>query len=387
MPTPLPYWRLSGFYFFYFALLGATAPLLPLYLEYLNFSPERIGELIAIPMLMRCVAPNLWGWLGDKTGQRLVIVRLGAFFTLCSFMLIFISQSYVWLALVMVLHAFFWHAILPQFEAITLAHLGKQVGRYSQIRLWGSVGFIVVVVSFGYLFKYFGLSYYPVAVVSVMLGIFLSSLWVPNKSKEAASSPELASSIWLQVKVPSIAMFYVSIALMQLSHGPYYTFFSIYLEQLDYSRDTVGWLWSLGVVAEIILFLIMPRLLQRFSLKLLLISSFIIAALRWILLGHWAESWLMLLFIQLLHAATFGCFHVTAIQFIQRSFTSQQQGQAQAFYVSASGAGAALGALYAGYSWNGLSPSITFLLGSLAAMIAVMLLWRYLKEPIHEANA
>ncbi|MFT0211162.1 MFS transporter [Pseudomonas sp. F1_0610] len=387
MPTPLPYRRLSGFYFFYFALLGATAPLLPLYLEYLAFSPERIGELIAIPMLMRCVAPNLWGWLGDKTGQRLAIVRLGAFFTLCSFMLIFISQSYAWLALVMVLHAFFWHAILPQFEAITLAHLGKQVGRYSQIRLWGSVGFIVVVVSFGYLFKHFGLSYYPIAVTSVMLGIFLSSLWVPHKKQHTTSQRASSSSIWQSVKTPSILAFYLCIALMQLSHGPYYTFFSIYLEQLGYSRDTIGWLWSLGVVAEIILFLIMPYLLERCSLKTLLISSFMIATLRWVLLGHWAESWVMLLFIQVLHAATFGCFHVAAVQFIQRSFTNQQQGQAQAFYVSASGAGAALGALYAGYSWKGLSPSITFLLGSLAAIVAAMLLSRYLKEPSYDANA
>ncbi|MGV6955987.1 MFS transporter, partial [Pseudomonas chlororaphis] len=42
-----------------------------------GFSSARIGELVAIPMLMRCVAPNIWGWLGDYTGQRLAIVRFG----------------------------------------------------------------------------------------------------------------------------------------------------------------------------------------------------------------------------------------------------------------------------------------------------------------------
>lgn len=90
--SELPYWRLSSFYFFYFALLGATAPFLPLYLDYLEFSPERIGELVAIPMLMRCLAPNLWGWLGDKTGQRLRIVRVGAACTLVFFSLIFFDK-------------------------------------------------------------------------------------------------------------------------------------------------------------------------------------------------------------------------------------------------------------------------------------------------------
>lgn len=387
MQSSLPYWRLSGFYFFYFALLGATAPFLPLYFKHLEFSPERIGELVAIPMLMRCIAPNLWGWLGDKTGQRLLIVRLGALLTLCSFSLIFLGKSYVWLALIMLLHAFFWHAILPQFEAITLAHLDKQVSRYSQIRLWGSVGFIVIVVSFGYVFKHFGLGYYPLAVSAVMLGIFLSSLWVPNKTNKADREPSDKQSIWRSLLIPSVAIFYLCLALMQLSHGPYYTFFSIYLEKLEYPSELVGWMWSLGVLAEIILFLIMPRLLGRFSLKTLLISSFALASVRWLLLGNLAEYWPMLILIQLMHAATFGCFHVAAVQFIQRTFSNAQQGQAQALYVSASGAGAALGALYAGYSWRSLGPSITFFLGSLAALLAVVLLLRFLKEPKHDISA
>ena len=79
-----------------------------------------------------------WGWRGDYTGRRLAIVRFGAVCTLASFSLIFVSHTYAWLALVMALHAFFWHAVLPQFEVITLAHLQKQTSRYSQIRLLGS---------------------------------------------------------------------------------------------------------------------------------------------------------------------------------------------------------------------------------------------------------
>ena len=145
----VPYWRLSSFYLFYFALLGATAPFLALYFDHLGFSSARIGELVAIPMLMRCVAPNLWGWLGDRSGRRLVIVRFGAVCTLLSFCLIFIDKSYAWLALVMALHAFFWHAVLPQFEVITLSHLREQPARYGQVRLWGSIGFILAVVALG----------------------------------------------------------------------------------------------------------------------------------------------------------------------------------------------------------------------------------------------
>ena len=162
--TALPYWRLSSFYLFYFALLGATAPFLALYFHHLGFSSARIGELVAIPMLMRCVAPNIWGWLGDYTGRRLAIVRFGAVCTLVSFSLIFVSKTYAWLALVMALHAFFWHAVLPQFEVITLAHLQGQTSRYSQVRLWGSIGFILTVVIMGRLFDWLSLDIYPVEI-------------------------------------------------------------------------------------------------------------------------------------------------------------------------------------------------------------------------------
>src|SRR5699024_873388 len=149
------------FYFCYFALLGGVAPFLSLYFHHLGFSAARIGELVAIPMLMRCIAPILWGWLGDRSGQRVLIVRLGALLTAVTFTGILWRQDYLWLALIMALHSFFWHAVLPQFETITLGHLGEQSARYSRIRLWGSVGFIVTVVVLGLLLERFSPAIYP----------------------------------------------------------------------------------------------------------------------------------------------------------------------------------------------------------------------------------
>lgn len=374
MKTALPYWRLSSFYFFYFALLGATAPFLALYFDHLGFSAARIGELIAIPMLMRCLAPNIWAWLADRTQQRLAIVRFGAFCTLLSFSLIFIGQSFAWIALIMILHAFFWHAILAQFEVITLAHLGDENERYSQLRLWGSVGFMLVVIGFGYVFDQVSLQYYPWAILVVMSGIILSSFWVPaqpavkNPYKEP-SRPALASK-----RLP-IVVFLACVTLMQLSHGPYYTFLTLYLIDLDYSRTVIGWLWALGVLAEIALFVIMPGLLRRIALKHIIFISLILASLRWWLLGFYADSLAVLLFVQLLHAATFGSFHVAAIHFVQHYFSAEKQGLGQGLYVSFSGVGGALGALYAGYTWQSMGASLTFGLASVFALLAAILVF------------
>ncbi len=379
MSASLPYWRLSSFYFFYFALLGATAPFLGLYFAHLGFPAARIGELVAIPMLMRCIAPNVWGWLGDRTGRRLAIVRLGALCTLASFALILVDTRYAWLALVMALHAFFWHAVLPQLEVITLAHLREQSARYSRIRLWGSIGFILTVAGLGGLFQWRSLDLYPWAMLGIMAGIVGASLWIPDAAPVPRDEP-VTGGFLAQLARPEVMAFFACVGLMQLSHGPYYTFFTLHLESLGYGRGLIGQLWALGVVGEVLLFLVMARLLARFSVPQVLIASFLLAALRWALLGTLADHLGVLLVAQLLHAATFGSFHAAAIHFVQRSFGHAQQGQGQALYAALAGIGGALGALYSGYTWNSLGPAWTFILASLAALAAASLGWRFLRE-------
>ena len=372
--APLPYWRLSGFYFAYFALLGGVAPFLSLYFESLGFSPARIGELVAIPMLMRCIAPNLWGWLGDATGQRLLIVRVGALLTALCFAGIFWRQDYWWLAAIMALHSFFWHAVLPQFEAITLAHLGSQSARYSQLRLWGSVGFILTVVLLGLLLQRAGMAVYPMAMFGIMLLIAVCSTLVPQPPRQPASAAVAGDGFVQRLRQPGVPAFFVAVALMQLSHGPYYTFLSIHLEALGYSRGLIGMLWALGVLAEIVLFMFMHRLLAWISLRQLLVVSFALAALRWLLLGKLAEEMLVLVFAQLLHAATFGAFHVASIHLVQQRFGERYQGQGQALYATLAGIGGALGALCSGYAWAGMGPTLTFAAAALAAFVGMLLL-------------
>ena len=141
------------FYLFYFAALGAFAPYWSVYLKHLSFNAIEIGQLTALFMFTKLIAPFVWGWLADHTGKRLKWVRLAAFLTIPSLLLIFFNQSYFWIAFAMFLFGFFWNASLPQFEALTLNHLGKKSSDYSKVRLWGSVGFIIAVACLPLLFK------------------------------------------------------------------------------------------------------------------------------------------------------------------------------------------------------------------------------------------
>ena len=133
----IPYWRLSGFYLFYFASLGVLVPYWSLYLKHLGYSSLVIGSLVAILPLTKLVAPYIWGWLADHTRRSMLIIRIASVLALLSFSLVLVNSELWWLALSMLLFSFFWNATLPQFEAMTLNHLGEHSHRYSMIRLWG----------------------------------------------------------------------------------------------------------------------------------------------------------------------------------------------------------------------------------------------------------
>jgi PPP family 3-phenylpropionic acid transporter len=376
MNTVPYYWRLSAFYFFYFGSLGALMPYWGLYLQTIGFDAKAIGELIAILLAAKIIAPNIWGWLADRTGHYMVLVRFGSLLTVLSFLGVFVEQSYLWLALIMGIFGFFWAAILSPFEATTLAHLDTQAHRYSQIRLWGSVGFIITVALFGWLFKYLSVTWLPTLVISLFAGIWLTSLFVPER-KIVPQSIDTQSFAHIIRQQPVIALF-LACFLMQVSHGPYYTFYSIYLEDYGYPRDLIGQLWALGVIAEVGVFLVMHRLLQSYHLNNLLMISLALTGFRWVLIAYYVESLPILLFAQLLHAASFGLYHGVVMQLIRQCFANHHLGKAQALYGSLTfGAGGAIGSLVSGYTWDNVGASLTFLGAAVICSIAVWISWQW----------
>ena len=381
-----PYWRLSGFYFFYFASLGAMIPYWGLYLKDLGFTAADIGSLMAIIMATKIISPNIWGWIADHTGKRMAIVRIGSLLAVMAFVGVFYTTNFWWLALVMLLFSFFWNAALPQFEATTFHHLGRNTHRYSSIRLWGSIGFVIAVWGLGELLQLTGMSSLPMILLILYSGIWLMSLTVPE---EAAGHLNLDHEPLIKVLMkPAVAGLLLACFFMQASHGPYYTFYSIYMESYGYSLFTIGAMWALGVIAEVIIFLFMHRLVPKFGLKNLLLYSLLLASLRWLLIGYFPENFVMLAIGQLLHAATFGVYHAAAIQLIHQHFKGRHQGKGQALYSSLSfGAGGALGSLLSGYAWDSLGAQFTFITAASLSLIAAIITYHYVSPDNSKAKS
>lgn len=378
VPGNVPYKRLAGFYFFYFAFLGAWAPYWNLYLDDLGLSAKAIGTLAAIVMLTKVVAPSVWGFWADRSGQRLAIIRFGALMASLVFTGFLLKTAWMWLLILTLLYSFFWNAILAQFEVVTLDHLEAQAHFYSRIRLWGSVGFVLAVGGLGFLFDYIEIANLPVLLWCLLLGVWLSSLSIPGLQHQE-SHPDTANTAELKqiLLQPSILGFMVCCFLLQIAHGSYYTFFSLYLEQHDYSRSTIGVLWALGVLAEIILFMFMHRVLARYSLRWIVLMTFILAAVRWLIIAWWVDQLWLLCLAQLTHAATFGAFHAVSMEFIRRNFSADHQGQGQAIYSGISfGGGGALGAFVSGWIWE-WDPVYSFYMASLACLLAWCIAYRY----------
>ena len=385
MTERLPYWRLSAFYFFYFGLLGTWLPYWSLYLKSLGYSSGEIGILSALVMVTKVVAPNLWGYLADRYDCRTRIIRLGALLAVVAFVGVFWRQDFAWLAVGVATYSFFWNAVLSQFDVLTLSHLSGRYARYSLIRVWGSIGFIVAVLAVGAWLDHYPIAHLLLIITGLLTAIWLGSLLVAENPSGLSRGDRSPGSLGRILRQPAVLAFFATSFLLQFSHGPYYTFFSIYLEGEGYSTTTTGMLWSLGVLAEVLLFMGMHRLLARFSLRHILIVSLALTALRWWMIAEFVASTALLIAAQCLHAASFGSAHAAAVETIRRFFTAHH-GQGMALYSGLSfGAGGAMGALFSGYAWD-LSARHCFWVASAAAVLATWLAWRYFETPATSAD-
>lgn len=377
----MPYWRLSGFYLFYFAVLGTLVPYWALYLHSLGYTAVDIGHLMALLMISRIVAPNIWAWIADHRESRMRMVRLTTLLTIVTFAGVFFGTSFWWLGLVMLVFSFFWNASLPLLEVTTMRHLGGSAGAYGRVRLWGSIGFIVSVAALGPVIDAYGPWWVLPSLLVLMSGIWVFSMVLPES--DVRGPAEHPSPFLKTIMRPEVALFLLACFLMQASHGPYYTFYSIYLVDHGYSKTLIGLLWAFAVLCEIGVFLLMQKLMTHIPLRRILMASFAFATVRWLLIGQFPDSLTMLVLAQTLHAATFGTFHAAGMQVVYRFFTGHHQFRGQAIYSSVSfGGGGAVGSLYSGYMWASVGPTLTFAVAALLSLGAFLIAWRLLREHV-----
>ena len=359
--------QLSAFYFFYFSVLGVLIPFFPVYLKYVGYEPAQIGLLMSIFPATKVFSPPFWGWLADRHFAPLRLVRLGSSISMLSFVVMPVIPL-SGLPFLLMLFGFSWSAVLPLFESVAMGLLGVGSNRYAAIRLWGSIGFVVSsLLAAVWMEALMPIGSLPVLMALLLAGQFITSWFVPSPSggarkgiKEGGGASR--SRFWILI---------LSAFLLQVSHGAYYSFFSLFLEERGYGQYEVGAIWSLGVLAEVVLFFGLRFCPFEVRAEVLLVLGLAVTCVRWLALSVEIYHPIWIFLVQLMHAGSFGLPHIAAIKIIGETFGGQQSARGQGAYAGIGfGFGGLVGSLMAGYLWERIPGDQVFLLSALVAWLA-----------------
>ena len=386
----LPFAALSASYF---AHIGFFNPYLPLWLKDMGLGIFAISLLTSIQAATRLFAPYGWGWLSDHTGERVRLLRYGASAALVVSIGLWFNHGPWWLAVVLLIMFTHTSAMMPMSEA-ALAHLVSQGGsfdakRYGRVRLFGSIGFLVTVLAAGVWFERFGMQDFPAWTLLTLLAVTISVWLLPNL-KEAIPTHEANLPIWPILRQRAVQWFFAALFFHVLSHIGIYVFFSLYLDALGYSKATIGVLWAVSVIVEIIWFFNQSRWLPKLSLQAWLMACSAIMVLRMGITATSASVIALLVAAQMLHAFTFATHHTVCIALLSQHFPGRLRGRGQAlFTVIGYGFPGVLGGLVGGlistkYGLAGVY--IASIATSFIAFLCSYQVWRMQHRPSRPSN-
>lgn len=349
---------LSIFYFFYFAIVGVYVIFMPKVLAMSGYSASEIGIIFAAGPMVRFLLPFAFTRglkLNAKSFNVALLIMLGSslafYLSLESFYKLLLSN--IGLGLGMSL-------ILPYIEVISLSHIGKE--RYGKVRLFGSVGFVLVALVLVKLLSEASVAL-DFLVSMTFMTAFFGYLIVKNAHKTQSKEEEVEQDINLLADWK----LWLGLTLMQVSFGSFYNFFTIYETDYGVSLDMTIYLWSFGVLVEIAMLYFQGRLLRGNLLLILQITTFA-SALRWFLVFVFPQNLTVLFFTQSLHALSFALFHSAAISYLFHLYRHKSLAQ-QFFSGITYGLGGFSGALLAGYIYE-LFPRYLFLSSTFVALAA-----------------
>lgn len=380
MTTQVPSARLGSLYGLYFAVVALSIGWFGPYFQSLGFSASEIGIAIGVLTGSKIIAPYLWGTLGDFLPNRLRVVQIGIVGSTFAAGLLLLDVDFLGLCLVLALFGVFWNAIIAQFDTLTLEYLGDDHHLYSSIRVWGSIGFIAMMLASGWLFSDVEYGILPWLIITGLLVSVAISMTLPGHGR-ARSAENTDEGIRSRLTNTSVLIFFVVASLNQLTHGPLNVFFTLYVQDHGYTAFQAGQLWALGVLAEVILFFVLPRFIRTLDLRVLLTISLALGSMRWILIGAYPDVVWLVIVLQLLHAFTFGAIHSVSIEFIRRWFPGKLSGRGMALYSGCVfGIGGSLGATLSGIAWESFGGSTTFLCAGLITGCTACIAWFSLRN-------
>ena len=359
-------------YFTYFFSYGIFLPFWSVWLKGVGLSPETIGILLGAGLVARFLGSLLIAPRVSDPSRLIRVLRILALMTLLFALTFWAGNHVAWLMVVMIGFNLFFSPLVPLTDALANTWQKQITMDYGRVRLWGSIAFVIGSALTGKLVSLYGyqviLLMLSLGVASMLLGMLLKPSVMPLG--ESRYQESVGRSAWRRL-VAQNWRFLACVSLLQGAHAAYYGFSAIYWEGAGYSASAIGYLWSLGVVAEVVTFALSKKVFRRFSARDLLLLSAICGVIRWGLMG-WTTSLPWLILIQILHCGTFTVCHLAAMRYI----AARQGGEVirlQAVYSAvAMGCSIAVITMFAGFLYQHLHQGLFWVM-ALVALPAVLL--------------
>lgn len=364
-----PFSWLSLFLIAIYFVYGAYVPFWSLWLESKGISAEQIGLLIGLGLGIRFAGNLLIMGRANRASLLIPTCRYLAVLSLLCYLGFYWVDSFWALLALMLLANFIYPTLLPLSEALAARMMLQVKLDYGKVRLWGSAAFIVGSTLVGALVQHYGASW---VLHAMILGLLLLTglSWLPM-APAPQDAPSSGNKIGFRSLLTdrSFLIFLLVVSLLQGSHAAYYGFSALYWKAHGYAENVIGYLWALGVMAEIGMFALSRRLLKGFSYQQLFFIGGLGCVLRWILLANTTElAWLLVA--QLLHAVTFCVSHLGAIRYMTQQLPAEQVIPAQTLYAAfPAGVVMALLTAVAGFGYQQVQGQVFWLMAMLVVPV------------------
>ena len=381
---------LSLYWFLYLGALGILIPFFGLYLvEGAGLSATEVGTVLATSPLVALVAPTFWGQIADRSSSRTRVLVFATLGVAASCALYGLLDGFWPLVAGNMVLAAFGTGVIPLVVSTTLAALGDDgLYRFGRIRVWGTIGFLVLVVLFPLIRRAAGPAVglgimFPIAAgliaVSALVALSIAD------SGEPAYRPRRAD--WMELRrhapfVRALAFVFLSFLFLQ---GPM-NLFPLYLKAHGQGLDALGQMWILMLLPEIPLIAFSGAGLRRLGSRGLMAGGVAAGGLRWLLCGLVADPWVVYP-AQLLHGVVVAGLSVGGSLYVEASVPARLRSTGQGL---SSMAGAGVGAIFSSFSAGWLidhaGVDAPFLIGGVGALALAALVTTILPPPSRASN-
>jgi PPP family 3-phenylpropionic acid transporter len=361
--------RLALFYGTLFGLVGTHLPFFPVWLKAIGIDASWIGVITAVPSVARFTILPLVTGFAERRGSLRGAMIVTAFATALGFSVIGTQHLPVLVLLAYAATCCLWTPMVPLTDAYALRGVARYGLNYGPLRLWGSAAFVAGALACGLLVDVIAARHLIWVIASMAaLGALVSLGLQPlDNPKTAQATPHRAGAL---LRDGGFLAIIVTSALVQGSHAAYYIFASIAWQQSGLSGLTIAALWSLGVLAEIVLFALSPR----FTLPpaVLVVISALSAVVRWLITAQ-DPPIAILAVVQLMHGLSFGLTMVGTMGLLVRHVPHQVMARGQGYLAACTGIVAGSASILSGAVYARYGQGVYYVMAAMAASGALVM--------------